>query len=98
MSEETQRRKRGRPSRKDYLTPNEAAAEAAAAGYVVSGKTLMRALDAGRLAGYRTPGGYRRIRRASLEEYLRQALDTQDKLGYTSRATVTDPEGGYDTS
>ena len=71
---------RGRPRRDDYLTPTQAAAVAASAGYPISSKTLARAFDAGDLPGYRTPGGYRRIRRAALEEYLRRALDTTDSI------------------
>jgi len=71
---------RGRPRREDYLTPTQAAAVAASAGYPISSKTLARAFDAGDLPGYRTPGGYRRIRRTALEEYLRRVLDTTDRI------------------
>jgi len=60
---------------KQYLTPVEAAqliwpdAEASRPG--VSKATVLRLYDAGQLRGFRTPGGQRRIERASVDELNR---------------------------
>ena len=72
--------RRGRPRRDEYVSPTEAAAILSAAlPAPVSSRTVSRWFDAGTLTGYRTPRGRRRrIRIASIEKYLKAALDTSD--------------------
>lgn len=72
----------GRPPRSEYVSPREAAAMIRAAlpsRSTISPRTVSRWFDAGILTGWRSPrGGHRRIRRASVEKYLKAELDTSD--------------------
>lgn len=43
---------------------------------ILSRSTVIRMFDDGKLAGYRTPAGYRRIFARELRRYLRETLDT----------------------
>jgi hypothetical protein len=72
-------RKRGRPQKREYLTPAQAAAWLADHGRPkVCSRTVSRACDSGKIRCVKTPGGYRRILITDLEDYLRTMLDTPD--------------------
>jgi excisionase family DNA binding protein len=65
--------KAGRPPKSDYVTLREAAEL-----LEVSARTIQRMMDRGQLAFRRTPGGTRRVRRSSLEEYVATTVDNGD--------------------
>lgn len=56
--------------RDDLLTLGEAVAVLDGLGLPVTGKTVRRWSDAGKLAAIRTPGGQRRFRRSDIEALL----------------------------
>ena len=68
-----------RKRREAYVTPQQAAEAFAAAGHPITPRHVSRLYDAGKLTGYRRPSGYRRIRRDSVERYLKAKSDIADK-------------------
>ena len=65
----------GRPPKTDYVTLAEAADMIG-----VSSRSVARMMDRGQLSFRRTPGGTRRVRRSSVEEYCRVYVDKVDRM------------------
>jgi predicted site-specific integrase-resolvase len=70
----------GRPPNDEYMSPREAAEWLTAHGYPggISGRTVTRYCKSEQIAAKKTPGGWYRIRRSVVEDFLRTVLDTRD--------------------
>jgi hypothetical protein len=64
-----------RRSKDEYVAPKEAAEMFAAAGHPITPRHVSRLYDAGHITGYRRRSGYRRIRIASIEQYIQANIE-----------------------